>query len=241
MYVRWIVGSLVVAMGLAACSDKVENAMEAAKALSKLGEQAKQLSEAASKAEAEAEKKAKAQIAPGTDPALAKQQIDMAKSMAALSAMGQASGPVVNWRDLAPFVPEKLGALELQGKLDGSTNSMGSAQVSKVERNYKAGEQSVEVSITDASGVAMLKMPFTMAAMLNEDSTRGYKKGKRVADQPAIAEWVEDRKQSSVTMLVGDRYIVSVRVRRATAHDDAEKLAAQLDIAGLAKLKPAAQ
>lgn len=240
MNARTVIASLLVFVALGACSDKVDNAVAAAKSLSAMGEQATKMAEAANKAAEAAKQQAQQQVAAGTDPNAAKQQVDMAGSIAALQAMGASQGPVVNWRELAKFVPETLGGFAKHGELDGSTNSMGGMQVTKVERDYKSGEQSADIEITDANMVAMLKMPFAMISMINEDSTRGFKKGKQVAGQPAIVEWTESSKHSKVTMLVGDRYIVNVEVRHATANDAAEKLAAALDIAGLAALKPAA-
>ena len=38
---------------------------------------------------------------------------------------GNLQNKVVNWRKLAPFVPEKLGDLAAAGELDGSTGGMG--------------------------------------------------------------------------------------------------------------------
>jgi len=239
---RYVVGLalLMTVIACVGCSDKVDNAVEAAQALSSLGEQAKQMAAAAEKAAEAAKQKAQQNVPAGTDPNLAKQQVDMAGGLAAMAAMGAGSGPVVNWRELAAFVPETIGAFSHQGDLDGSTNSMGGMQVSKVERNYKAGEQSAEIRITDANLYAMLKMPFAMAAMINEDSSRGFKKGKRIADHPAIVEWDESSKHSKVMMLVGDRYILEISVNHADANDSAEKLAALVNIAGLAALKPTA-
>jgi hypothetical protein len=86
----------------------------------------------------------------------------------------------------------------------------------------------------------MLKMPFAMAAMINEDSTRGFKKGKTLAGQPAIVEWDESSKRSKVMMLVGGRYILEITIRHADANNAAEKLVALLDVSGLAALRPAA-
>lgn len=244
MDARFVVVSvtlLLSAGALSACSDKVDNAVEAAKSLSAMGEQAKEMAKNAEAAATAAKEAAKAQIAAGTDPNAAKQQVDLAGSIAAMQAMGASAGPVVNWRELAKFVPEKVGAFAMHGELDGSTNNMGGMQVTKVERKYKAGEQSAEITITDANMVAMLKMPFAMLSMINEDSTRGFKKGKRISDQPAIVEWNENSKDSKATLLVAGRYIVNVEVRRAAANDAAEKLATQLDISGLAALVPAAE
>jgi hypothetical protein len=225
---------------LVACSDKIDGAVQAAKALSAMGEEAKVLAAAAEKASAAAKQQAQQQIAAGTDPNVAKQQVDMAGGLAAMQAMGAAGGPVANWRDLAPFVPETVGAFAHEGELDGSTDNMAGMQVTKVERNYKAGTQSADISITDANMVAMLKMPFAMIAMINEDSTRGFKKGKTVSGQPAIVEWEEQSKQSKVVMLVGNRFILEIRVEHADSNDAAEKLAALINVSGLAQLKTAA-
>lgn len=241
MHARIVIGSLVVGLAVSACSDKVENAVEAAKSLSAMSDQAKQMGEAAKQAAEAAKQQALQNMPAGTDPNSAKQQVDMAGGLAALQAMGAGSGPVVNWRELAKFVPESIGSFEQHGELDGSTSNMGGMQVTKVERKYKAGESSAEITITDANLVAMLKVPFAMIAMVNEDSTRGFKKGTRIADQPAIVEWVEKSKHSKATLLVGGRYIVNVEVRKADAMDAAEKLVTSLDIAALAQLQPAAQ
>lgn len=247
MQARTVIGSLSLAgfvslagvLALSGCSDKVDNAVEAAKQLSQMGEQAKQVAEAAQKAAEAAKQAAAKQVAAGTDPNAAQQQVDLAGTLAGLQAMGAAGGPVVNWRELSPFVPEKIGGFDKHGELDGSTNNAGGFQVTKVERHYRSGEQKASIEITDANMVQMLKMPFAMSALINEDSTRGFKKGKRIGDHPAIVEWDESSKRSKVMILVGERYIVEVRVSDATANDAAEKLAAALDIAGLAKLKPA--
>lgn len=240
MDARYVTGCLVIAFALNACSDKIDNAVAAAKSLSAMGEEAKKMGEAAEKAAAAAKQQAQQQLAPGTDPNVAQEQVNLAGSIAAMQAMGAGTGPVVNWRELSAFVPEKIGAFEKQGELDGSTNSMGGMQVTKVERHYKAGGQRAQIEIVDANLVAMLKMPFAMISMINEDSTRGFKKGKQVAGHPAIVEWTESSKHSKVTILVGDRFIVNIEVRDASAMDAAEKLASALDIAALARLKPAA-
>jgi hypothetical protein len=87
----------------------------------------------------------------------------------------------------------------------------------------------------------MLKMPFAMAAMINEDSTRGFKKGKRIAEQHVIVEWTEQSKLSKATILASDRYIVDIEVRNAGSDSEAEQIAGQLNLAALAKLQPAAK
>jgi hypothetical protein len=150
------------------------------------------------------------------------------------------TGALVSWHDLAQFVPDKVGDFVQQGEIDGSIASVDGMQASRAVCKYEAGGKTLFVTITDAIGVAPLREPFALAAGLDEDSVRGYQKGKRIGAYPAIAVWQAYMKRSEVTILVADRYVVKVDVRKAATGDEAEKLALMLDIDGLAKLKPSA-
>ena len=79
-----------------------------------------------------------------------------------------------------------------------------------------------------------------MAKNFNEDSSEGIKKGGTVAGQPAILEWTKSSQRAKVSMLVGDRFIVHVRVNPAANIEAASSVAQQLDLAKLAVLKPTA-
>jgi hypothetical protein len=194
MNTRNVVGSMALALALNACTDKAENAVDAAKALSQRGE--------------------------------TKQA---------------AAGPLVSWRDLAHFIPDKLGEFVQQGEVDGSIAGVVGMQASRALCKYEAGGKTLFITITDAIGAGALREPFARAAGLNEDSASGYQKGKRIGAHPAIAVWQTRMKRSEVTMLVADRFVVKVDVRQAATDDEAEKLAVMLDIDGLAKLKPSAE
>lgn len=194
MNIRNVVGSMALALALYACTDKAENAADAAKSPSPRSE-----------------------------------------------ARDAAAGPLVSWRDLAKFIPDKLGEFVQQGEIEGSIASVEGVQVSKALCKYESDGKTLFITITDAIAAASLRMPFGMAAGLNQESERGYQKGKRIGAHPAIAVWQTRLKNGNVTMLVADRYVVKVDVRQATTDDEAEKLAVMLDIDGLAKLKPSAQ
>jgi hypothetical protein len=189
-----MVGSMALALALNACTDKAENAVDAAKELSRRGE-----------------------------------------------AKGAAAGTLVSWHELAKFIPDKLGDFVQQGEIDGSIASVDGMQASRAVCKYETSGKTLFITITDAIGVGALREPFAKAAGLNEDSVRGYQKGKRIGAHPAIAVWQTRMSRSEVTMLVADRYVVKVDVRKATSDSEAEKLAVMLDIDGLAKLKPSAE
>ena len=223
-----------------ACSeemDKAKQAAEAAKGLMKMAEGARKASEAAEKAAAEAEAVAIKDTA-GMEPEQAKQQIGLAKSLAAMKAMSEAGGgPAVNWRKLQPYLPDELGDFKATKDLKGATNKMGGMEFTEVSRSYAAGERQLTIKITDAFTAPMLKAPFAMAAMIQEDSTEGYKKGKKIQGHTAIVEWRKSGQRSNVVMLVGERFMLNVTVRPTDTVDDAEKAVALLDLDSLAKLK----
>lgn len=163
----------------------------------------------------------------------------LAKAGEALSkGMGQKElGPVVNWRELQPFAPDKLGEFVAEGELDGSTGSMGAMKVSSVKRRYKAGESRLQLEISDTSLVPMLRAGFAMAAQVQEDSTRGVKKGITVEEQPGMLEWRKSGKRGKLALLVGGRFIVNLRLRPTEDPEAVIKLAKELELKKLAGLK----
>jgi hypothetical protein len=231
---------VVVCLGCLGCKEQREDAQKAvavAKALTDLAQQGK----AAEKAAKEAEKAARDEIPEGTDPEVAKQQVELAKGVAAMKALaGGGGGPAVNWRQLAPLLPEALGDFKAKGELDGSTKKMGGFEVSEVKRRYDAGGRELRVEITDATAHALLRAPFAMVAMIEEDSTAGFKKGKTIGGHPGVVEWKEKSKQGNVSLLVAQRFVVNVRIAKAQSSDEAETIASALKLDELAALATAA-
>jgi hypothetical protein len=159
---------------------------------------------------------------------------------AALQAIGAAaqqmgaqgpSGPVVNWRDLVPFLPDTLLNYQAKGDVDGSTTTMQGMQITRVSRSYVAGEERMEVKIVDTSLAPFLRTPFALVGMMQEDSSEGYKKGTTIKGQPAIAEW-QKQGRSELHMLAGQRFVIDVEVRSQTP-GTAERVADALDISGI--------
>lgn len=227
--------------GLTGCSEEMDQAKQAANAASALMEVARQAEKtgaAMEAAQAAAAEEARKQIPEGATPEQAEQQIQMAKTLAAMQAMQQAGGgPVVNWRQLAPYLPEKFEGYEARGELDGRTTSTGGMQFTEVKRRYKQGDKKLRIQITDTSMAGMLRAPFAMAAMINEDSTRGYKKGTKLDGHSAIVEWESKRKRSKATALVGERFVVSIRVDGTESDEEAQRLLKALPLNEIAKLR----
>ena len=227
--------ALIALLGCSKQREDAEKMAAAAKAISDIAQQGQK----AEKAAAEAEKAARAQMAPGTDPAAAQQQVDIAKSMAAMKAMG-GGGPAVNWRQLAPLLPDAVLDFKAKGELDGKTTKAAGFEISEVSRRYETADSDLRIQITDTSANAMLRAPFAMVAMVEEDSTQGFKRGTQIRGQPAIVEWKAKAKSSTVSLLVAQRFVVNVRVSKADSDGDAEAVAAALKLDDLAKLAAAA-
>lgn len=236
--------ALVMALLLVSGCDLFSDAKKAAEAAGELSESAQQFAKAAEQAEKAGEaagEEAQKQVDPSAAPEVQQQQVEMAKALGALGALGQhaqGEGPVANWRQLAPFLPDELGGFTAAGELDGKTQSMSNITVSHVSRRYEAEPQKATVKVTDTHFSSLLRAPFKMAALLKEDSSKGYKKGKEIAGHTAIVEWSEPRKTSKVMMLVAERYMLEVTVREASKPEVAEELVTKLDLSGLAKLEP---
>jgi hypothetical protein len=181
-----------------------------------------------------------APAAPGaaTNPLEALQALGAAAQQ--LAAAGQTTpGPVVNWRELAPFVPGELAGFKAKGEVDGSTTTMQGMQVSRVSRRYEQGKDRMQIELVDTSFAPFLRVPFAMAAAIQEDSSRGYKKGTSIKGQPAIVEWKQGGK-SQAHLLAGQRFIVNIEVDTDT-QGLAERVAESIDVAGIQALAARAQ
>ena len=240
----------IVAVGVLlalACSDQVEDAQQAvnaAKAMMEATKSAQEAGEAAEKAAAEAEAKAREQIPEGATEEEAAAFVDNAKAVAALQAMGKAGGkgPITNWRQLATFLPDKLGEIADDGDLDGATTNAGGMKVTNVKRRYKGGDKvRIDVTITDTFVAPMLRAPFAMAALVEEDTSRGYKKGTKLKGHTAIVEWRKQSQRSHATLMVGERFVVDVKVRGTDKDDHASDVVGLLDLDALAKVEGKAE
>jgi hypothetical protein len=233
-----LIALVFVLLGCEEQRNDVSNAVEAAKGMAELAASLKKAGEQADVAAKEAAKQAEAELAAGKDPALVKQQMEMAKGLAAAQALTAGGGPAVNWRKLAPFLPDAIGELKADGDVKGETQKMGTFENSKVSRRYKLGESTVSISIADGSAMPLLRTPFAMAAMVSEDSSEGFKKGTKIDGHTAIVEWRDKAKRSEATALVGERFVLNVEISKAAAPEAAENVVKQMPLADLAKLTP---
>ena len=149
---------------------------------------------------------------------------------------GQPAAPLVNWKQLEPFLPEKLGDWTAEGVVNGQTGGFGAMQVSTVKRSYKNGTKTARVKIADTSMAALMRMPFSMMAHMNMDSSEGVKKGVTIGGHKGFVDWKKAGSSKSA-VLVADRYVVEVRLSEAANADEVVGVAGLINFSGLAAVK----
>jgi hypothetical protein len=157
------------------------------------------------------------------------------KAMQELGKLGSAQalmGPVVSFRDLAGFLPDELAGFQAKDEVDGKTTSMNGMQLTEVSRRYARDGETLRIKIVDTSLLPMLRAGFAMVQMVQEDSTRGYKKGGSYKGHPGIAEWKKARKQSELRVLAAQRFMIEVELQKSS-EGAAEKVFDALDVKGI--------
>jgi len=143
--------------------------------------------------------------------------------------------PVVDWQALAHYAPDSFGGFTAQGATQGSTTGPDGGQVSEVHREYTADGRQLHLSIADTTVNPSLRLAFNIGRGVTMGSPQRQEHGGVIAGNPGLFVWrLDDGPSSKVTLLVADRYLVSVEVKPAHARDEASGIIAQLDLAGLA-------
>ncbi|MEO7984953.1 MAG: hypothetical protein ABI766_00380 [Gemmatimonadales bacterium] len=168
---------------------------------------------------------------------MAKQAEQMAGGAAGLAGAKDAK-PVapVSFKTLIDYLPKDLGGMK-PGEPEGETTTAGQWQYSQANVRFSGGEgQSAEVGIFDYAHISMLYLPFQMALKMkvSQESTHGYSRSGDVDGFPALEEWNKDDHRSEMTVLVGDRFVVSAKMRGGE-EGAARKIVDKVDLKGLAK------
>jgi len=149
---------------------------------------------------------------------------------------GEVKEPV-NFRKLKEFLPESFNGMD-RSDYKGSTTGMSKFKASVAKAKYKDDNQSIQVEITDAGGLgsALMGMAAWSSLQIDEESDDGYKRTTEFDGHKALEENNTKRQRSSLNMIVGDRFIVTMRGRKVDI-DDLKKLAKKMDLDDLADLE----
>ena len=155
----------------------------------------------------------------------------------ALQKMGQAqTATAVDFEKLIAVLPEPAGWT--RSKPEGKQLNMGMS-MSHAQTEYTKGESSIRLEITDSSFNQMYLGPMSMMLMSNysERSSSGYKKAASLGGSPGFEEWENEPKEGAVTVVVGNRFVVTARGRNVENIDAIRSMVQAVDLGKLAALK----
>lgn len=176
----------------------------------------------------------KAEVEEPRNPIEAFQRMaDKAKEM-------QEKGPVdpIDFRKLKNMLPERSAGME-RTEATGEKNGAMGFSLSQAHGKYESGEANMEIEITDTGGVggmAMMGMAAWSMADVDKETTTGYEKTTRIDGHKAYEQYDNERENGEVNVLVGDRFIVSVKGRKVSM-DQIKGTLGDLNLAKLAKME----
>jgi len=144
--------------------------------------------------------------------------------------------PPVSFKVLMNYLPKDIEGMQTE-KPRGESVQWDKWTHSNAEVNFssESGEQRGSVSIYDYAYISNLYLPYQMLFNMKfqRESSDGYEKSSKLNGMPAFEKWSEENKDNEVTVLVGKRFIVSVRTD-GMPEGSARKIAEGLDLSGLA-------
>jgi hypothetical protein len=144
--------------------------------------------------------------------------------------------PPVSYKVLIDYLPQSVGGMKAT-EPKGETTTAGEWQYSQAEAHYRSedGNKSARVGLFDYAHIPMLYAPVQMLMnmKMNRESTEGYERSTKIGGYPAHEKWTKDNEESEVTILVGDRFVVSTTTH-GLGEDSARKIAESIDLKSLA-------
>lgn len=169
-----------------------------------------------------------------------KNAIEAFQQMAEKAQEMQEKGPVdpVDFRKLKEMLPASAAGME-RTEASGEKNGAMGFSLSQAEGKYEKDDASMEVNIVDTGGVggmAMMGMAAWAMAEVDKETSTGYEKTTRIDGNKAYEKYDNERKNGELNILVGDRFIVSVKGRNVSM-DQMKDTLDDLDLDKLAKME----
>ncbi len=137
----------------------------------------------------------------------------------------------VSFKELMPFLPEPPSGWVAE-KARGESSQMGEWKFSHAERQYTSGEKSMQVEVADWAYTKALYAPFFLTAAFSQETSEGYNKGIKIGEDPGREEFQHEGKNGTLTLLVGKRFMVTVKGNGVEAAELRQWLD-KIDTAGL--------
>ena len=148
----------------------------------------------------------------------------------------------IDFRKLKEWLPAELNGIK-RSEAKGERNKLGEMTVSQAHATYQKAEEEnaprIEVEVTDYAGVNDMAQGLAMAwtaAEIDRESDDGYEKTVKVKNNPGMETWQKEGNHGELQLLVGNRYILTVRTDNIPA-EQFKKLAESLPLEKLAELK----
>ena len=143
----------------------------------------------------------------------------------------------VEYAELKKLIPDVAGWQRSDVK--GEQSNMMGMSFSRAEGEFKKGDMSVRLEITDTAMIQALVMPFAMLASggFNQKSDDGYKQGVTISGNPGWEEWENEGKSGEVNLLVAKRFIVHAQGHDLPNMDPAKQIVQAVNVSSLANLK----
>lgn len=110
--------------------------------------------------------------------------------------------------DVLPEPPPTWTAKDARG----SSQSMGNFQYTQASREYSSadGSKTITVTVADWAFNRAIYMPFFLAANFSQETTEGYNKGIKIAEDPGREEFTYASNRGKRTILYGKRFNIEI-------------------------------
>jgi hypothetical protein len=120
----------------------------------------------------------------------------------------------INFRDLKKVLPKRLAGIDLE-ESEGQTSGVLGFKISTIQATYEEDDTRFEVSLVDVAGVGKLvkNMANWTEFEVDKETRDGYERTTEIDGHPALEKYNERRERGETSILIEDRFIISVKGR----------------------------
>ncbi len=144
---------------------------------------------------------------------------------------------VVDYQSLKDFMPGSVIGMK-RTELNGQKSGAMGQNLSTAEARYEEGNKSLQISVIDAGGSALVLAGLAMWADMDmsKESDEGYERTTKIDGYKAFEQYNNRDQSGQVSVLVEDRFIVNVEGDNIS-DKDLKRAMDKLDLKKLARMK----
>ncbi len=121
---------------------------------------------------------------------------------------------VIDFRKLKELLPGSVAGMDRTSHTGEKVGAMG-FKMSTAEATYESGDGKLEVAIIDFAGVGMAMMSLASWSTMEVDreTDTGYERTTVIDGYKAFEEYDSNRKKGQISIITGDRFIVTIEGR----------------------------